>query len=424
MLARRKRREDEEELLVPHGMIWQATENGMSPQPETTNQATPQEPAKAPAVPAPSSSACPDADPTTTKPKRGAISPPLPWPSPKIQEIARPVRPRFTAVPPEVKSPPPISAPESAPVPNLPPVAVQTDSTEEMASRVSLRARLHMRRDALSQLFARSRQGASRALLSTRAGAGKLQARVRNAYPLSKLGGQVHDVEKITAEPRDAAHLDPAPLVDTQESRAGRVGTFSPFASIRGAVEHALSYTRLKCGRALLTTRDSLNHAAHAANNAAHAALAFRIKIKFQRPKSTMLESWLARSKQAKSDLERRDSRLWTSMAMATLSAVLALLVVSGVRGYSPHDEPVKVSPPATPVVQAAATALRKPSPTTRSRSSRPGRTAVEKAALSTPEPKVATPKVTRKKIHHNEDEDYVAKDTYVYYGLNGKSSR
>jgi len=139
-----------------------------------------------------------------------------------------------------------------------------------------------------------------------------------------------------------------------------------------------------------------------------------------------MLESWLARSNQARSDLERRDSRLWTSMAMATLSAVLALLVVSGVRGYAPHDEPVKVSPngPATPVAQAAATAVRKPSPSARSRSSKPARTAVEKAVLSTPAPKVASPKVTRKKIHHNEDDDYVAKDTYVYYGLNGKSTR
>jgi hypothetical protein len=271
-----------------------------------------------------------------------------------------------------------------------------------------------MRTDGLSQVFARCRQRASQALLSTKTGAGKLPARIRNAYPLSKLGRKVHDVERIAAE---AAQVDPTPSVETQESRT-RVGTFSPFASIRGAVEHAISYTRLKCGRALLTTRDSLN-------NAAQAALAFRIKIKIQRPKSTALESWLARSTEARSHLEPRDSRLWTSMAMATLSAVLALLVVSGVRGYAPHDAPVKVSPkgPATPVAQTAAGAVRKPSPT-RSARSKPVRTPVQKAVLSTPAPKVASPKVTRKKIHHSEDDDYVAKDTYVYYGLHGKTTR
>jgi hypothetical protein len=103
------------------------------------------------------------------------------------------------------------------------------------------------------------------------------------------------------------------------------------------------------------------------------------------------------------------------------------MLVVSGVRGYAPHDAQAKVSRPATSVAQAAATAARKPSPASRSASSKPvraHRNVVEPASLATPAPKVTSSKAARKKIHHNQDDDYVAKDTYVYYGPNGKSTR
>jgi hypothetical protein len=148
--------------------------------------------------------------------------------------------------------------------------------------------------------------------------------------------------------------------------------------------------------------------------------------MKFQLPNRTTLESWLARAKDVKLHLVRRDPRLWTSMGMAALSAVLALLVISGVRGYSPDTSPSKVSRnvSAPPVQQPAAIAATKPSPATASRSSKPVAPVVKQASLSTPVRKAASPRVTRKKIHHHEEDDYVAKDTYVYYGLNGKTTR
>ena len=423
MLARRKRRqEEEEELLVPHGLIWQATENPMPPQPETANPAAPQEAAKATRSPAPPSSARSGPENTLTKAKLGAISPPLPWPSPQIQEIARPGHRRFPAIPPEPESPPSISAP----VQNAEPIGVPTerDSLGESVSHPSFLSRLRTQRDALAQAFQLCRQRASEALLSTKAAVGKLEARVENAYQLSKLRRQIHDVERIAEERASAAPVEPLPTVETPE--AGAAGAFSQFASIRGRAERAIGYTRLNCGRALVTTRDRVK-------NAAIAARAFRIKIKFRLPNikfrlpdSAAVESWLARGKDVKLRLLRRDSRLWTSMGMAALSALLALLVISGVRGYTPDASPSKVSRnvSAPAVRQPAATAATKPSPATTSANSKPEAPVVKRASLSTPARKVASHRVTRKKMHHREDDDYVAKDTYVYYGLNGKTTR
>lgn len=423
MLAWRKRRqeEEEEELLVPHGLIWQATDNPMPPQPETAKSAAPQEAAKATTSPAPPSSAR-SPEHTTTKAKLGAISPPLPWPSPQIQEIARPVHRRFPAVPPEPKGPPSISSP----VQNAEPIAVPTesDTLEESVSRLSFLSRFRTQRDAVAQVFERCRQRACEALLSTKAAAGKLQARVENAYQLSKLRRQIQDVEKIAEERAGAAQVDQLPPVETQESAAARA--FTLFASIRVRAERAIGYTRLNCGRALVTARDRMM-------SAADAARAFRIKIKlrlpnrkFRLPSSTTLENWLARGKDVKLRLARRDSRLWTSMGMAALSALLALLVISGVRGYAPDASPSKASRNASapPIPQPAAIAATKPSPATRSANSKPVAPVVKRASLPTPARKVASPRATRKKMHHREEDDYVAKDTYVYYGPNGKTAR
>jgi len=417
MLARRKRQpEEEEESLVPHGLIWQATENDMPPQPETAKSAAQPEASKTTPGLDPSSSAGSRPNATTPKAKLGAISPPLPWPSPKIQEIARPGRPKSSAASPAKKS-----SPISLPVRNLDPEAVRTegDTPEESDSRTSFLVRLRAERDRITQVFGRTRQHASRGLLSTKAAFGKLEARVANTYQLSKLRRQIREVEKMAGQRAGVPEVDPTPSAGAEQFRRARERAFSLFASIPGATERALSHTRLACGRALAITRDSLHKAAESAR-------AFRITIKLRRSQSPTLEGWLARAKDVRLRLMQPDSRLWTSMAMATMSAVLALLVVSGVRGYSPDTPPATVSrngsPP--PVLQPAASAVTNPSPATRPLSSKPAPTVVKPASLSAPARKAAAPKVTHKRIHHQADDDYVAKDTYVYYGLHGKSGR
>lgn len=388
----------------------------MAPQPETANSAAGQEPATT-AIPAPPSLAPSGTDGAPSKAKLGAISPPLPWPSPKIQEIARPVRPRFSELPPEVISP----RSTSAPVRNVPPMAVPPadESSGESASRPSFLSRLRTQRDAASELFRSGRQRAARTLLRTRAVAGRLEARVGNLYQLSKLRRQIQDVQRMAAERAGSTPVDPTPPLETQPSLAVRERLFSLLATIRGAAERAIGYTRLTCGRAVVATRDRMN-------NSAEAARAFRIKVKFQRPDSTTLESWLARGKKARLNLARRDSRLWISMGMAALSAVLALLVISGVRRYAPDTSAPKVSrnAPPNPVAQPAAIAVPKPSPATRPASSKPVRPAAKRASLSARGRKGDSPKAPRKKMRHHEEDGYVAKDTYVYYGANGKANR
>jgi len=161
-------------------------------------------------------------------------------------------------------------------------------------------------------------------------------------------------------------------------------------------------------------------------NNSAEAARAFRIKIKLQRLDTTTFESWLARGKKAKLHLARRDSRLWISMGMATLSAVLALLVISGLRRYAPDTSPPKVSRngSANPVAQPAAIAVQKPSPAAPPRSSQLVTPVAKRASLPARGRKADSRKAPRKKIHHREEDGYVARDTYVYYGVNGKANR
>ena len=390
----------------------------MPSQPETTGPAAPQEATQAtnPVPPSPERSS---AEGTIARPKLGAISPPLPWPSPMIQEIARPARPRFSGVPPEVKGPPAISSP----VRNVDPMVIPAagDTPGESASTPSFFARLGTGRDRAAQVFHRSRRHAVRAFLATKASVGKLSAKVENVYQLSKLRRQIQDVERMAAKHAGAAPLDEALPVETQPSRAARA--LSRFASIRGTAERAIGSTRRSCERRLATTRDRMNYAAEAAH-------AVRIKIKLRLPKSSELASWWTSGTGEKLLVLRRDSRLWTSMAMAALSAVLALLVVSGVRGYAPEASQAKVSGnvPAAPVAQSAAM-VSKPSPATlsagsTSASSTPPRSVVKRASLSTHARRVAPPKVTRKKVRHHEEDDYVAKDTYVYYGPSGKTSR
>src|SRR5579864_1959124 len=110
MFARRKHRpQEEDEPLVPHGLIWQATDDEPEESPDPAALVTPQvqaEPTEMPlrtgnrtpeneAAPMPvsrvqeASSAPVNANPS----KLGAISPPIRWPSLKTASVIRRVEP-------------------------------------------------------------------------------------------------------------------------------------------------------------------------------------------------------------------------------------------------------------------------------------------------------------------------------------------
>ncbi len=119
-----------------------------------------------------------------------------------------------------------------------------------------------------------------------------------------------------------------------------------------------------------------------------------------------------------------RNSQLWTSLAMGALSSLLLMGIFSTARHYAKASLPSNRTGNVSSMEAGAAVA---PSAIP----SRPLKPISENRTLHRPSanPKakshetrrtVTTP---RKRAHRSEDDDYVAKDTYVYYG-NTNSSR
>jgi cytoskeletal protein RodZ len=136
----------------------------------------------------------------------------------------------------------------------------------------------------------------------------------------------------------------------------------------------------------------------------------------------------------------QRDTRLWASMGMAALSALLALGFISAVRHYGPDR--VEAQPTSQGISTAAPAKAAQPNSIV---SSRPSTTATsidpkpspiataqptKQVSVTSPpivsqkkEAQVATPQKHRVR-RNTEEDDYVAKDTYVFYGNSSKPSR
>lgn len=130
-----------------------------------------------------------------------------------------------------------------------------------------------------------------------------------------------------------------------------------------------------------------------------------------------------------------RNWRLATSVSMAALSALLALGLILLVSRYQPasHADDTtsfQQNGPAPATQQAVAPVSAKTTPSkTSPAASAPRKTPpVVNAAQRTPDESVAASATHQSapahRAHHNADEDYVARDTYVYYGAKGKTSR
>ncbi len=113
----------------------------------------------------------------------------------------------------------------------------------------------------------------------------------------------------------------------------------------------------------------------------------------------------------------RGDSRLWTFMGMAALLSLLAVAVISSVRRYTPtHDTtkhidqhtPSNVSS-SVPATQGILQPHRNPVAYANS--------AAANAVVPHPARIFHAPKSRIRKTHLRADDDYVAPDTYVYYG-------
>ncbi|MCU1271901.1 MAG: hypothetical protein JWN74_3195 [Acidobacteriaceae bacterium] len=126
-----------------------------------------------------------------------------------------------------------------------------------------------------------------------------------------------------------------------------------------------------------------------------------------------------------KRDSAAIDSRFWTSMTLAAISALIVLGIVSVVPNYAAKSLPSRILSPnssananvAEPVVLAA------PPQAGPSQTSKPAakKTVNPKPAQVKPaSPKAAVPP----KAHRTADDDYIAPDTYKYYGNGSKRSR
>jgi len=115
-----------------------------------------------------------------------------------------------------------------------------------------------------------------------------------------------------------------------------------------------------------------------------------------------------------------RDSRLSTALILSVISAALAAGIFSAARHFADELLPSKRGPftnsqigtPITPtpaVIGVSTSTHRAPVQPTTQRPSAKAKPAPHK-------PRNAKPP-TPKNVRHNEEEDYVAKDTYVYYG-------
>lgn len=115
----------------------------------------------------------------------------------------------------------------------------------------------------------------------------------------------------------------------------------------------------------------------------------------------------------------RQNARLVNSLAMATLSALLAWGLIAAARHYDPaakaagHDA-ARSFVKANPTLAAPATAV-----VARDPASKPDglRTASSASKKPTPVVQAAERKTIRKQEHRSGNDDYVAPDTYVYYG-------
>jgi len=115
----------------------------------------------------------------------------------------------------------------------------------------------------------------------------------------------------------------------------------------------------------------------------------------------------------------RRDSRLWTSVAMAGLSAALAFGFISTVRHYATQALP-------SHILSTDSSAARKPAEApglVQGKSASPVGSVPKRAAIISRK-RVNAPRVVKPKPRHSEDDDYVARDTYVSYENRRNGSR
>jgi hypothetical protein len=424
----RRRKLPEDEPLVPHGLISQAMEEEGSPElPPDMWDNSPKDVQQSPAEPvemrlrvsAPVQSS--QAEPL---PEQGRISPPLKWPRVDESEIARRAQGIDTAVSfpyrkpivsaaaprldqfepqPEIAEPAKLELVDISPAPDpVPAVSIPSAQSEKFRKLLSRMRELRLPtfeplRRRIHSVFSQARTSANTAF----------QSATNRFQEVRSKSGIALGAAKIR-------------LVS---------GSHAAIAQSRSGLQHLRENIR----------GTDLSGASRAWDRVRSWQVTVRIPASNKRFFSAAVESAKSSGLVVQRTLQR-DSRLWASMGMAALSALLALGSFSVVRHYGPDR--VEAQPTSTQAVPTAASSKAvqsnsvvssKPSATAESVKPKPSPIAKTQASKQVA---VASPSVLPKKEstapgpqkhrarRNSEEDDYVAKDTYVFYGNSSKRSR
>jgi hypothetical protein len=372
MFAKRNERRREEEPLVPHGLVWQAT--GEEATPERDRQADADAQNRISGLPLPPAQAA-FPNQTTSSPKNearvpesqkkhAASSPPPFWRSqPKI-EIVRQV----------------VASTQSPAIGAAPP---RVDRQSTISKLVLQKRRLAEWGAGISRAF--SKRGK---LVRRKAANSVLIARISLRHWI-EVGGESGQRFRAVCLSKFAA----AKTRGTQQ-----------FASLKAEVSRRTSEaSRLSLPDGYLSER------------------AFKVRVRLAGlPLRVRILLTRATSEWRLKNSVPGDSRAWTSIMMAACCALIALGLVSAGRRYGDASLPSRrLHPSAAP--SAVMPVVEKSPP------EKPAKLSVEHrepARKSNPSLSQTRRTTAQPKPRRQNDDDYVARDTYVYYGDNPPRSR
>lgn len=405
MFAKRHRRPEQEEPLVPRGLIWQAMEEG-SP---AEKQVSP--PSQLQIVPPPAESPAGDPSVRVLAPKADLATP----------------RPAFwhKAAKPELLKPacddddPTISALASIPM-------VASGNAEQQKRLVFFRTLDPHKLDLITHQAGRVNTARTTFAAATRKFLRRWDERVINFR--KAFGATIRRGSALLAEGR--GKIRERRYWERLKQRMAWTATLVFAGAQKARAKTHDAYSDLKArSRARFSEREpKVHHDVASAELPVVETLAVR-PVARQRLKPRILAGLPLRVAVAfKRFLPRtetlraigRDSRLWTSYAMTGFSALLLLGFVLTVKHYATEALPSHVLRTNSLTESAPAEAAGAPQkPSTAVESVR-----TTKRTAVVPPKRTTTPRVVKPKPRHTEDDDYVARDTFVSYENRRSNSR
>jgi hypothetical protein len=342
-----------------------------------------------------------------TVPKLGAISPPLPWPSPKSASVIRRVPP--AAIPPltpsvaarlaQPEKPQPQAVPQKAPV-------IAADNKSAIVEVVTPDPSVHklLRRRENLQMFQRLRRMGKSACASSARTLSVFYGKAQSAYADINVGARLGQGRQL---------LQHSMLVAMTGCRIAGTRFRSVWKSTAPGIARFQSTSKASAE----AVRSSIAQFGYSVQRVQRHRVRLRIK------RSARIQAFIEHSRQGWNKMEesiRRDNRLLTSVGMAALSALLALAVLSELSHNAPGAHASDKSMANAP--QHSSSAVNSRIVVEPERATPSSRSSQAAQAKSSAAQKIRRPESAPRTRRHNEHDDYVAPDTYHYYGQQGKS--